>query len=150
MVRDTVILGYVADNDLQELYAQSAVFLFPTLYEGFGLPALEAMAAGLPVVGSHTSSIPEVVGDAGVLFDPLSIEAGAKAVLSVLDDDAAQRSLSVAGVERARRFTWEHTGKATVEGYKRAHALLAKSDVTTRAHLSTGASSSVEAKGACV
>lgn len=150
MVRDTVVLGYVADDELKELYAESALFLFPTLYEGFGLPALEAMAAGLPVVGSNTSSIPEVVGDTGVLFDPLSIEAGAAAVLSVLDDESAQRTLSEGGVERARLFTWEHTGRATIEGYKRAHALLTKSGVLTCAPLSTGASSLVEVKGACV
>ena len=150
MARDTVILGYVADEELKELYAESALFLFPTLYEGFGLPALEAMAAGLPVVGSNTSSIPEVVGDTGVLFDPLSIEAGAKAVLSVLDNESAQRTLSAAGVERARFFTWEHTGKATVDGYKRAHALLAKNGILNHAHVSTGPPSSVEAKGACL
>jgi len=148
MAHDTVVLGFVADDELKELYAESALFLFPTLYEGFGLPALEAMAAGLPVVGSNTSSIPEVVGDTGVLFDPLSIEAGAKAVLSVLDDESAQRSLSVAGVERARLFTWEHTGRATVEGYKRAHALLDQGRTVKRVSGSTANTSSLEAKGA--
>lgn len=148
MARDAVVLGYVADDELKELYAESSLFLFPTLYEGFGLPALEAMAAGLPVVGSNTSSIPEVVGDTGVLFNPLSIEAGAQAVLSVLEDESAQRALSIAGVERARLFTWERTGKATVEGYKRAHGLVASTSVRASASLPPKVQPSVEAEEA--
>jgi len=122
MERDTVSLGYVPEDDLKELYLESELFLFPTLYEGFGLPALEAMATGLPVVGSNTSSIPEVVGDAGLLFNPLSIDEGARAVVKLLEDAQAREGYSRAGVERARTFTWERTGRATLEGYKRAHA----------------------------
>lgn len=124
MERDTISLGYVPDEDLKELYAESALFLFPTLYEGFGLPALEAMAAGLPVVASNTSSIPEVVGDAGRLFNPLSVDEGAKAVMEVLESRDTQQELSRAGIARARTFTWERTGRATLEGYKRAYEIL--------------------------
>lgn len=124
MVSDTINLGYVGDDELGELYTESALFLFPTLYEGFGLPALEAMAAGLPVVASSTSSVPEVVGDAGVLFDPLSISDGARAVLSVLESAERGNALSIAGRERARLFTWERTGQTTLEGYRRADARL--------------------------
>jgi glycosyltransferase involved in cell wall biosynthesis len=124
MERDTVSLGYVPDDDLKELYAESALFLFPTLYEGFGLPALEAMAAGLPVVGSNTSSIPEVVGEAGCLFNPLSIDDGARAVVDLLESREMRERFSQAGIARARTFSWERTGRATLEGYKRAHAAL--------------------------
>lgn len=124
MERDAVSLGYVPDEDLKELYAESSLFLFPTLYEGFGLPALEAMAAGLPVVASNTSSIPEVVGDAGRLFNPLSVDEGAKAVVEVLGSTRAQQELSLAGIARARTFTWERTGRATLEGYMRAYEIL--------------------------
>jgi glycosyltransferase involved in cell wall biosynthesis len=114
MERDVVSLGYVPDEDLEELYTESALFLFPTLYEGFGLPALEAMAAGLPVVASNTSSIPEVVGDAGLLFNPLSVDEGARAVIEVLESRQAQEELSRAGIARARAFTWERTGRTTL------------------------------------
>jgi len=129
---DTVSLGYVPDDDLKELYAESEIFLFPTLYEGFGLPALEAMATGLPVVGSNTSSIPEVVGDAGRLFNPLSIDEGARAVVELLEDAQAREWYRRAGIERARTFTWERTGHATLEGYKRAHAAAIARDARGR------------------
>jgi glycosyltransferase involved in cell wall biosynthesis len=128
MERDTISLGYVPDDDLKELYAESSLFLFPTLYEGFGLPALEAMAAGLPVVASNTSSIPEVVGDAGLLFNPLSVDDGARAIVEVLDSRNTQEALSRAGIARARLFTWERTGRTTLEGYKRAHEILQSKD----------------------
>lgn len=139
MERDTVSLGYVPDEDLMELYAESEIFLFPTLYEGFGLPALEAMAAGLPVVGSNTSSIPEVVGDAGRLFNPVSIDEGARAVVELLENGDARDRFSSAGVERARTFTWERTGRATLEGYRRAHAALLANDAQGRTSHGEGA-----------
>jgi glycosyltransferase involved in cell wall biosynthesis len=141
MERDVVSLGYVPDEDLKMLYAESSLFLFPTLYEGFGLPALEAMAAGLPVVASNTSSIPEVVGDAGRLFNPLSIDEGARAVVEVLESEDLRETLSRAGIARARTFTWERTGRATLEGYKRAYAAL-------EARASSGRSSFVNSKSA--
>lgn len=124
MKNDTVNLGYVSDSDLNLLYAESSVFLFPTLYEGFGLPALEAMATGVPVVCSNTSSLPEVVGSAGALFDPTSVSQGTQAVLNILRDSAMAEVLSRAGIERARQFTWERTVKATYEGYREAYARL--------------------------
>jgi glycosyltransferase involved in cell wall biosynthesis len=124
MEGDTITLGYVGDEDLRELYSISALFLFPSLYEGFGLPVLEAMASGLPVVASNTSSIPEVVGDAGVLFNPLRIEEGAKAALQVLNSPDLWRNLRTAGVERARMFTWDRTGRETLAAYRRAEEML--------------------------
>ncbi len=148
MQRDTVSLGYVPEEDLMELYAESEIFLFPTLYEGFGLPALEAMAAGLPVVGSNTSSIPEVVGEAGRLFNPLSIDEGARAVVELLESVTVRERLSCAGIERARTFTWERTGRATLEGYRRAHSALVTKD--TRRRPSHAEDDKVEASGTFV
>jgi glycosyltransferase involved in cell wall biosynthesis len=143
-----VSLGYVPDEDLKELYAESELFLFPTLYEGFGLPALEAMAAGLPVVGSNTSSIPEVVGDAGRLFNPLSIDEGARAVVELLESVNVRERFSCAGIERARSFTWERTGRATLEGYRRAHSALLTKDARGRPSHAEG--EQVEASGTFV
>ena len=150
MERETVSLGYVPDDDLKELYAESSLFLFPTLYEGFGLPALEAMAAGLPVVASNTSSIPEVVGDAGLLFNPLSIDDGARAVVEVLESRDSQEALSRAGVARARAFTWERTGRATLEGYKRAHEILRSKDEAVASRMARDELEKVESSGTFV
>lgn len=118
MENDCISLGYVPDEELRKLYCESELFLFPSLYEGFGLPPLEAMAAGLPVVCSSASSLPEVVGDCGVLFDPVSIEAGVRGVLSTLEDSQRATTLAQNAERRARQFTWEKTGKATIEAYK--------------------------------
>jgi glycosyltransferase involved in cell wall biosynthesis len=124
MEQHTIALGYVADSDLRELYAQSALFLFPSLYEGFGLPCLEAMAAGVPVVSSNTSSMPEVLGSAGVMFDPRSAEEGAQRVVEVLTNPELAARLSHEGHARARGFTWERTGELTREAYEYAAELL--------------------------
>ena len=124
MASDTVNLGYVSDSDLHALYGESALFLFPSLYEGFGLPVLEAMAAGLPVVCSNTSSMPEVLGDTGLTFNPHDVRAGCKAVLQILRDGDAARKLSEAAYQRAREFTWERTGRVTIEGYRAAAELI--------------------------
>ncbi len=125
MESDTVVLGYVSDEELLWLYAESAVFLFPSLYEGFGLPVLEALAAGLPVVSSHTSSMPEVMGDCGLTFDPLAPHEGARAVVQMLEDDGLRQYLHDRGRERARQFTWAETGRKTVEAYRLAGDMLA-------------------------
>jgi glycosyltransferase involved in cell wall biosynthesis len=123
MHNDCISLGYVPDEELRKLYCESDLFLFPSLYEGFGLPPLEAMAAGLPVVCSSASSLPEVIGDCGVLFDPTSIEAGVRGVLSVLENSHKATTLSQNGEKRAQQFTWEKTGKTTIDAYKLAASL---------------------------
>ncbi len=138
MSRDTVNLGYVSETDLHALYAESALFLFPTLYEGFGLPALEAMASGLPVVSSNSSSLPEVVGEAGILFDPADVEAGVRGVLSVLNDRSISESLSLLGAERASLFTWESTAKLTERAYVQADRLLRERSGGSRARQDEG------------
>jgi glycosyltransferase involved in cell wall biosynthesis len=124
MENDVVSLGYIPDTDLKALYSISSAFLFPSLYEGFGLPCLEAMAAGVPVVCSNTSSMPEVVGSAGILFDPTNIEGGARALAQVLSDSALRTKLSEAGHERASGFTWTRTGELTRDAYRYAASLL--------------------------
>jgi glycosyltransferase involved in cell wall biosynthesis len=118
MAADTVNCGFVPDDDLRALYAEAAVFLFPSLYEGFGLPVLEAMAAGLPVVSSDRGALPEVIGREGLVIDPEDPIAGCKAVLRILGDSELARNLSLSGHKRAREFTWERTGRLTLEAYR--------------------------------
>ena len=100
-------LGFVADEDLPALYTLADVFAFPSFYEGFGIPILEAMACGTPVVASNASSLPEVVGDAGLLVTPEDTEALAEALERALEDSALRATLIARGQEQARRFTWE-------------------------------------------
>ncbi|RME35317.1 MAG: glycosyltransferase family 1 protein [Thermoflexia bacterium] len=109
--------GYVPDGDLPAIYSAADLFVFPSLYEGFGLPVLEAMACGVPVVCSNTSSLPEVAGDAALLADPTDIRALVAAMERALTDEALRASLRARGLERARQFTWEEAAKRTVEVY---------------------------------
>ena len=111
-------LGAVADADLPLLYAGAAAFAYPSLYEGFGLPPLEAMACGAPVVASNSSSLPEVVGEAAVLVDPTSVESVRDGLASVLADEALRRSLRAAGLARAAEFSWERTARETLAVYR--------------------------------
>jgi glycosyltransferase involved in cell wall biosynthesis len=104
--------GEVADADLPDLYRAAEMLVYPSLYEGFGLPALEAMACGTPVVASNATSLPEVVGEAGVLVDPLSVEAMAEAMRRVLGDADLAARLAEAGVARAREFSWRRCAEA--------------------------------------
>ncbi len=118
--------GRVDDTELRALYAGAAAFVFPSQYEGFGLPPLEAMALGAPVVCAAAASLPEVVGDAALLFPAGEAGALTDALARLLDDPALRQSLSLAGRERAARFSWEHTAAATVAVYRevlRAFAL---------------------------
>jgi glycosyltransferase involved in cell wall biosynthesis len=113
-------LGEVPEDDLPSLYAGARVFLSPSSYEGFGLAVAEAMAAGVAVVGGAGSASDEVVGDAGVLVPPRSVEALADAVESLLADDARRAALAAAGRARVARFTWEATARATRDVYREA------------------------------
>jgi glycosyltransferase involved in cell wall biosynthesis len=109
--------GFVPSRTLAILYRLAAVFVFPSLYEGFGLPPLEAMASGTPVITSNVSSLPEVVGDAAVLIDPLQPEAIADALGRVLSDSALREELRQRGLERARHFSWERSIRRVREIY---------------------------------
>ncbi len=103
MVRD---LGFVPQGDMAGLYTGARVLVFPSLFEGFGIPVVEAMACGCPVAASSATSLPEVGGDAVVYFDPMDEESAVKAILSVLNDPALALKLSQKGIERARLFAW--------------------------------------------
>jgi glycosyltransferase involved in cell wall biosynthesis len=115
-----VLAGYVNDDELIALYSSAACFLFPSLYEGYGMPVLEAMACGAPVVASDRPSLPEAVDDAGVLVDPTRPEVIADAVSSVLRSDRLAAELRTRGLERSRRATWDACVEKTVAAYREA------------------------------
>lgn len=108
------LANYVQRDDLPALYSGALALTLPSLYEGFGLPALEAMACGTPVIASNSSSLPEVVGDAGVLLDPNDVSAWADAVLRLMNDEALRKQLSRLGLQRAARFSWERCARQTL------------------------------------
>lgn len=112
-------LGYVPDDARPALINGARSFVYPSLYEGFGLPVLEAMACGVPVLASNVASLPEVVGDAGVLVDPHDVDAIARGMARLWHDDAFRRDLSIRGIERARAFSWERTASQTFGAYTR-------------------------------
>lgn len=110
--------GYVADADLPALYSLAQVFVYPSRYEGFGLPVLEAMACGLPVVCSNAASLPEVVGDAALLVAPDDIEALGAAITRMLNDGQLRGHMRARGLKRATQFTWAETARRTVQVYE--------------------------------
>ena len=110
--------GFVQDDEQALWYSSATVFAFPSLYEGFGLPLLEAMACGTPVVASRASSLPEVVGDAGLLVDPSSSDELSAALLCVLEDTAERAALASAGLARAQTFSWRRTAAETIQVYR--------------------------------
>lgn len=111
--------GYVEEEHLPALYNGADLFVFPSLYEGFGLPVLEAMACGTPVITSNTSSLPEVAGDAAVLVDPYDVESIGHAMYAVLTQPALAASMSEKGMKHAAQFTWERTARETIAVYEK-------------------------------
>jgi alpha-1,3-rhamnosyl/mannosyltransferase len=111
-------LGYLPDEALRHLYAGAAMLVYPSIYEGFGLPALEAMASGIPVITSDRSSLPEVVGDVGITVDPADDAGLAAAMHRLAEDPAERRDRAARGLERARAFTWARCAEETERVYR--------------------------------
>ena len=119
---DIHFTGYIEEQDLPALYNGADLFVFPSLYEGFGLPVLEAMACGTPVVTSNSSSLPEVAGDAAILVDPYKVEAIAEAMQRVLSDSALATAMRKKGLAQATKFTWARAAKETMAVYEQVLA----------------------------
>jgi glycosyltransferase involved in cell wall biosynthesis len=115
-----VALGPVSDGRVHALYRGAAALVYPSLYEGFGLPLVEAMAAGTPVLASHTASMPEVVGGAGILLDPHDPSAWLDAIVRILNDEVLRADLRTRGLARAATYTWERTAQMTLKVYREA------------------------------
>ena len=112
------LLGRIPDRDLPALYSGASWFVFPSLYEGFGLPVLEAMACGTPVVCSNTSSLPEIVGDAAITFDPVDTEGIAKALAHALADPERAKEMGKKALQQAHQFNWERTAQLAYQCYR--------------------------------
>ena len=113
--------GRIGNGEFARLYAEATIAVVPSLYEGFGMPAGEAMACGVPVISTSGGALPEVVGDAGVLVPPADSEALRRAIVALLDDPQRQRRLAEAGLARVRQsLTWRHAAEKTVQVYREA------------------------------
>lgn len=115
-----VVTGYVPEADLPALYSGALCFVYPSFFEGFGLPPLEAMKCGAPVIVSNNTSLPEVVGQAGILVDPLDVNDIASAIKKVISNSNLRSQLRVKGFERAQLFDWQETARQTVAIYEKA------------------------------
>lgn len=111
--------GYIPQHDLPAVYTAAALFIYPSFYEGFGLPLLEAMACGVPVITSNVSSMPEVVGDAGIIVDPHNVDKLTDSAFRVLTNRELHDELRNKGLERAKSFSWEQTAKETIAVYEK-------------------------------
>ena len=121
--RDRILLtGYLDDHELASLYSSCRLFVYPSLYEGFGLPPLEAMACGAPVIAARIGALQETLSDAAVLFDPLDEQSLGTAMLDVLHDQSLRAGMSAKGLAQAAGFTWDQTAKLTHEVYERVLA----------------------------
>jgi glycosyltransferase involved in cell wall biosynthesis len=110
--------GFLSDRHLAKLYRCSMAFVYPSLYEGFGIPPLEAMSCGTPVIAANTSSLPEVIGDAGLLFNPVSTDELSDRLRFIMDNPASRDLLVKKGFERARQFSWDKTVSQTLDVYR--------------------------------
>ena len=118
-LKDRILFtGYVPRNDLPLFMNGAEVFVFPSLYEGFGLPVLEAMSCGTPVISSNCSSIPEIVEDAGLLIDPADPQALAEQIIYLLKNPEERERLSERGLQQAALFTWRETARKTLDVYR--------------------------------
>jgi|GEM_PF-199969 len=115
-----IITGYVADEDLAAIYSGAMVFIYPSLYEGFGLPPLEAMQCGIPVITSNNSSLPEVVGDAGIMLDAADADGLCHSILKLYSTPALRQEMSLKSIAQAKKFSWERCTQETIAAYKTA------------------------------
>ena len=113
-------MGLIPDEDLPAFYSGAAAFVYPSLFEGFGLPVLEAMACGTPVVTSARTALPELTADAGLLIDPENVEALAEAMTRILTDEALARDLRRRRLERSGRYAWKETAGRSLAVYREA------------------------------
>jgi len=116
--KHVVLTGHLPPQDLRYLYSAARLFVYPSLYEGFGIPILEAMASGIPVVTSNTSSLPEVSGNAALLVDPYDVQAMSRGMQKVLDDPRFASLLRAKGLERVKEFSWEKAARQTLKVYQ--------------------------------
>jgi glycosyltransferase involved in cell wall biosynthesis len=122
-IRDRIIVtGYVADEYLAPLYSEAMMFVYPSFYEGFGLPPLEAMQCGVPVITSNTSSLPEVVGDAGIMVDPQDADELCQAILKIYNSAEVREKMSHDSLAQALKFSWGKCAEQTIDAYKAAIA----------------------------
>ena len=113
-----VRLGAVSEERLRALYRGATALVYPSLYEGFGLPLIEAMSTGTPVIASHEAAIPEVLGGAGILLDPFDVGAWRDAIIRVVNDESLRRDLRARGLARAATYTWRRTARLTLDAYR--------------------------------
>lgn len=119
--QEIIFTGYVPDEDLAKFYNAADFFVYPSLYEGFGLPVLEAMACGCPVITSNVSSMPEVAGDAGLLINPESVKDIADAIKKVINDKELQKKMRKQGIKQSSRFSWKKTAEKTLRIYEEVY-----------------------------
>lgn len=117
---DVIFTGYIADEDLPAIYSGATAFTFPSFYEGFGIPLLEAMQCEIPVIASNASCIPEVVGDGGILLDPNDVDGWTKAMHKISTNALLHEEYIRKGLNQASKFSWEKTAQQTIEVYKKA------------------------------
>ena len=118
---DVIFINYASEEELAGYYSSAALLAYPSLYEGFGLPPLEAMACGCPVVASNNSSLPEVVGDAGILIDPYDVSGLARAMREVITNNGLREDMVARGLKQAGKFSWERTARETQKVYNRVY-----------------------------
>ena len=119
MEKNVVIPGYVSSEEIVYLYANAKLFLYPSIYEGFGIPLLESMASGVPVITSNTSSLPEVIDDAGIAINPFNITEAREKIELLLKDKELYENLRNKGIERAKKFTWRNSAEVLLEIIKK-------------------------------
>jgi len=122
-VRDQIIfVGYVPDQDLPALYSAARCFVYPSYFEGFGIPALEAMSCGTPTITTDRTCFPEIIGDAGLMVDAFNEESIMRGMLTVLSDERLRAELREKGLQRASLYNWKQTARKTLEVYEMVHS----------------------------